>query len=184
MSAGSTSVKGLGDETNRTKGKVDDLMKRSNQTFNIKTGSGFSSLASSITGIVGGISTIFGFNGKKLDFNIGKKAEGGTYYNGTWHAIPQYASGGSPSHGTMFVAGERGAEAVGHINGRTEVLNQSQMASVMYDAVLSGMSAAMARQGTNRVEVVLQGDAKGIFNAVRKEDRQYKNVNGHSAFGY
>ena len=33
--------------------------------------------------------------------------------------------GGVPSHGTMFVAGETGAEIVGHINGKTEVLNQS-----------------------------------------------------------
>lgn len=184
MSAGSTSVKNLGDENTKTKGKVDDLMKKSNQTFNIKTGSGFSSLSKVLSGITGGLSSIFGYSGKTLNLNLGKKAEGGAYYDGTWHAIPQYASGGSPSHGTMFIAGERGAEAVGHINGRTEVLNQSQMASVMYDAVLSGMSAAMARQGTNRVEVVLQGDAKGIFNVVRKEDRQYKNQNGHSAFGY
>ena len=184
MSAGSTSVKNLGDENTKTKGKVDDLMKKSNQTFNIKTGSGFSSLSKLLSGITGGLSSIFGYSGKTLNLNLGKKAEGGAYYEGTWHAIPQYASGGSPSHGTMFIAGERGAEAVGHINGRTEVLNQSQMASVMYDAVLSGMSAAMARQGTNRVEVVLQGDAKGIFNIVRKEDRQYKNQNGHSAFGY
>ena len=29
---------------------------------------------------------------------------------------------GAPSHGTMFVAGETGAEIVGHINGKTEVL--------------------------------------------------------------
>lgn len=67
-----------------------------------------------------------------------KQERGGVYTNGRWSNIPQYASGGAPRHGTMFVAGEAGAEAVGHINGRTEVLNQSQMASVMYNAVLNG----------------------------------------------
>ena len=66
------------------------------------------------------------------------KSKGGAFYGGSWHGIPQYASGGAPNRGTMFVAGENGAEAVGHINGRTEVLNQSQMAAVMYNAVLNG----------------------------------------------
>lgn len=68
----------------------------------------------------------------------GKRARGGVFENGSWHNIAQYASGGFPRHGTMFVAGEAGAEAVGHIGGRTEVLNQSQMAAVMYSAVLNG----------------------------------------------
>ena len=65
---------------------------------------------------------------------------GGIYSNGSWKNIPQYANGGAPSHGTMFVAGEAGAEIVGHINGKTEVLNQSQIASAIYSAVYSAMS--------------------------------------------
>ena len=69
------------------------------------------------------------------------KEAGGAFYKGAWHDIPQYASGGAPRHGTMFVAGEAGAEAVGHIGGRTEVLNQSQMAAVMYSAVLNGTAS-------------------------------------------
>lgn len=68
-----------------------------------------------------------------------KKASGGVYVNGKWSNIPQYAKGGNP-HGTAFIAGERGPEIVGHIGGRTEVLNQSQLAAVMYNAVLSGTS--------------------------------------------
>lgn len=53
--------------------------------------------------------------------------------------IPQYASGGRP-HGSMFIAGEAGAELVGHIGGRTEVLNRSQLAAIMYASVRSAMS--------------------------------------------
>ena len=60
--------------------------------------------------------------------------------------VPQYASGGIPTHGTMFVAGEAGAEVVGHINGRTEVLNASQLASAIHAAVLSAMQQANAGQ--------------------------------------
>ena len=69
-----------------------------------------------------------------------KKESGGSFYNGIWHNIEQYANGGAPSHGSLFWAGERGAEVVGHMNGRTEVLNQSQIASTIYSAMVSAMS--------------------------------------------
>lgn len=80
---------------------------------------------------------LFSFGGSSSG---GTRAAGGIYSNGSWKNIPQYANGGSPSHGTMFVAGEAGAEIVGHINGKTEVLNQSQIASAIYSAVYSAMS--------------------------------------------
>ena len=43
----------------------------------------------------------------------------------------------------MILAGEHGAEVAGHIHGRTEILNQSQMAAVMYSSVVNGMAAAI-----------------------------------------
>lgn len=64
------------------------------------------------------------------------KALGGALYGGKWHDIPQYASG-TLNAGSMFIAGEAGAELVGHVGGRTEVLNQSQLASTMYASVAS-----------------------------------------------
>ena len=67
------------------------------------------------------------------------KALGGVYSNGAWHDIPQYARGGV-AHGTLFWAGENGAEIVGNAGGRTEVLNASQLASVMYSSVKAAMS--------------------------------------------
>ena len=67
-------------------------------------------------------------------------ATGGAFYGGSWHDIPQYAGGTTNAHGSLFVAGEAGPEVVGHIGGRTEVLNQSQLASTMYAAVKNAMS--------------------------------------------
>lgn len=58
-------------------------------------------------------------------------------------SIPRYASGGLHGHGSLFLAGEAGAELVGHVGGRTEVLNRSQMASTMYTAVQNGMFLAL-----------------------------------------
>lgn len=75
-----------------------------------------------------------------------KMFEQGGYINGSksgfWKSIPMYANGTTNAglHGSMFVAGENGAEMVGHINGQTEVLNRSQIAIAMKSAVVAGMS--------------------------------------------
>ena len=74
---------------------------------------------------------------------FGTFADGGYVRNGNqthWGNIPMYANGTSNAlHGSMFIAGESGAEMVGHINGQTEVLNQSQIKLAMRSAVISGM---------------------------------------------
>lgn len=57
-----------------------------------------------------------------------------------WKNIPKYANGTANAHGSMFVAGERGAELVGHVNGRTEVLNKSQLGQVMHRSIVDGMA--------------------------------------------
>ena len=67
------------------------------------------------------------------------KAIGGVFQNGVWQNIPQYAGGTTNAHGSLFLAGEAGPEIVGHVGGRTEVLNKSQLAATMYAAVHSAM---------------------------------------------
>ena len=62
-------------------------------------------------------------------------------YGGIIHA---YAGGTSSAHGSLFLAGEAGPEIVGHVGGRTEVLNKSQIASAMYSAVQAAMAPASA----------------------------------------
>ena len=61
--------------------------------------------------------------------------------NGFWHSIPRFANGGI-SHGSMFVAGEAGPELIGHIGGRTEVLNRSQIAATMYASMNSALRSS------------------------------------------
>ena len=62
-----------------------------------------------------------------------------------WNSVQKYASGTTRAHGSMFVAGEAGPEIIGHINGRTEILNKSQLAQTMYSAVSAGMLAALSK---------------------------------------
>jgi hypothetical protein len=68
---------------------------------------------------------------------------GGVFSNGRWSDIPQYANG-TLNAGTIFAAGEAGPEVVGHVGGRTEVLNKSQLASAMFSAVQAAMAPAAA----------------------------------------
>lgn len=58
--------------------------------------------------------------------------------------IHAYAGGTSSAHGSLFLAGEAGPEIVGHVGGRTEVLNRSQLAATMYSAVNAAMAPAAA----------------------------------------
>lgn len=77
-------------------------------------------------------------------------ASGGAFYGNRWHEIPQAAFGGK-FHGTLFWAGEHGAEVVGHAGGRTEVLNRSQLAATMYAAVKNAMSGFRFNVGSMNV---------------------------------
>ncbi|MBQ6206356.1 MAG: hypothetical protein IJK52_04675 [Oscillospiraceae bacterium] len=83
---------------------------------------------------------------------IGGLASGGVVTNSghirSWYdSVRKYASGTTRAAGSLFVAGEAGPEIVGHVNGRTEVLNESQIAGAIYSAVLSAMSEALKTLG-------------------------------------
>lgn len=89
------------------------------------------------------IKNFFGLaNGGIVGANGGVKmfASGGIITPNMWSAMPKYAGGTNRAHGSMFVAGESGAELVGHVNGTTEVLNRFQLASVMHSSIVSGMA--------------------------------------------
>ena len=94
-------------------------------------------------------------------------ALGGAYYGNKWHDIPQAARGGR-FHGTYFWAGEAGPEIVGHIGGRTEVLNQSQLASTMYAAVKRAMSGVSFQLSGMRTPESVDGgyDEETLYRAM------------------
>lgn len=107
-----------------------------------------------------------------------KKEFGGVYANGSWSNIPQFANGGLPNHGTMFIAGESGAEIVGHINGRTEVLNKSQIASAIYTAV----AAAMSQYSRSSQEIRVYAEEGLIVEKVSKGINQHVKQTGSLPF--
>ena len=91
-------------------------------------------------------------------------ASGGIITPNMWKAMPKYAGGTNRAHGSMFVAGESGAELVGHVNGTTEVLNRFQLAEVMHSSIVSGM-AQFARYWQSMSHDLVTC-ANGVINAV------------------
>ena len=122
---------------------------------------------------------------KKITKKTKKKADGGIYSNGTWK---KFKVGGFPSHGTQFIAGEHGAEVVGHINGQTEVLNKSQIAQAMMGAVANGNAEqnALLRQQNEYLRQLLMKDNsisyRDVFKATQKGASEYKTTTGNPAF--
>ena len=100
-----------------------------------------------------------------------RMARGGAYYGSMWHDIPQYASGTTRA-GSLFVAGEAGPEVVGHIGGRTEVLNRSQLAATMYSAVRSAMASTAFRISASPSPAYNMTDGTGNEDALYRAFRR------------
>ena len=80
-----------------------------------------------------------------VNVNVGKKASGGILIGNTWKKIQQYASGGLPNQGQMFIAREAGPELVGTISGHTSVMNNDQIVSSVSSGVAQAVSSAMSK---------------------------------------
>lgn len=115
------------------------------------------------------ISSTFSGSLSKI-FGISVKEKGGIYSNGSWKDIPQYANGGAPSHGSLVFAGENGPEILGNANGRTEILNQSQIASAIYSAVYSAMSQFGGQ--SNEIEVHVHTDEGTVVDRINQKTKQ------------
>lgn len=121
-------------------------------------------------------SAVGGVNNHGIWSNLPQKALGGILQSNFWRNIPAYAAGGNP-HGTMFVAGEAGPEIVGHIGGRTEVLNKSQIASAIYSAVSDAMREAIYSLGYSILQNMAECTNMVIANMANIVDAIYKSGN-------
>ena len=86
--------------------------------------------------------------------------------------ISDFANGGILGHGTLFRAGENGAEVVGHIGGRTEVLNRSQLASTMYYSVRSAMAPLYTYGNSDESMTALAEYIGNAIDSAMAKDRE------------
>lgn len=94
-----------------------------------------------------------------------------------WYA--NYATGGFPTQGQMFIAREAGPELVGTIGGQTAVVNNSDIVASVSQGVAQAVASVLG--GGQQVNVTLEGDAKNLFKVVQREGRAYSARTGQPA---
>lgn len=99
-----------------------------------------------------------------------KKASGGVYKNGQWHDITNFAAGGSPMSGEMFIAREAGPELVGTIGGNTAVMNNDQIVASVSAGVAQAVASVLGGGNTN--EITIKVDSETLYRAVKKGERK------------
>lgn len=87
-------------------------------------------------------------------------------------SVPQYATGGYPDEGELFVAREAGPELVGSIGRRTAVANNDQIIEGIREGVAQAMRETQGNSDGGTVEVKVYLDGKQITAAVEKRQRQ------------
>ena len=93
-----------------------------------------------------------------------------------------YATGGFPEDGLFFANHN---ELVGQFsNGKTAVANNEQITEGIKWAAYEGMSMALSQYGggSTSVNVVLEGDADGLFKTVQGKANNYTRQTGKPAF--
>ena len=101
------------------------------------------------------------------------KAQGTTTsgnYGGS-HSSGNFAQGGFPDEGQMFIAREAGPELVGTIGGRTAVANNDQIVEGIRQGVFEAVSAAMASGGNGNVNVKVFLDSREIKTGQQRLNR-------------
>ena len=101
--------------------------------------------------------------------------------------IPRFASGGYPSTGSLFWAGEAGAEMVGSINGKTAVASNGEITGII-SAIqqTSGEEIGLLRQQNTLLQGILDKEfgisGDDLFRSVRSSARDFTNRTGSPAF--
>lgn len=101
--------------------------------------------------------------------------------------IPTFATGGYPSTGSLFWAGERGAEMVGSVNGKTTVASNGEITGIA-SAIRGASDAELAllRQQNTLLEGILNKETgitkDELFKSVQESAREFTNSTGKLAF--
>lgn len=101
------------------------------------------------------------------------KAQGTTTsgnYGGS-HSSGNFAQGGYPDEGQMFIAREAGPELVGTIGGRTAVASNNDILEGIRAGVFEAVSAAMANGGNGDVSVKVYLDSREIKTGQQRLNR-------------
>jgi hypothetical protein len=95
--------------------------------------------------------------------------------------VPQYAAGGFPESGQLFVAREAGAELVGNIGGRTAVANNDQIVTAVSEGVYQAVSRAIGQKSSDTSgDVVLNINGSEFARVAIREINRYQRQAGET----
>ena len=111
----------------------------------------------------------------------GGKTSAETFMEFRWAKKNAWATGGFPEDGLFFANHN---ELVGQFsNGKTAVANNEQITEGIKRAAYEGMLMALSQSPNNsNVNVVLQGDADGLFKVVQDKANNFTTQTGRPAF--
>lgn len=194
VTLGSTLIESVSKIWDSLKGeKKISLSATFNDLFTTPLKNAWNKIANAINAAIDKINRWAGTSIGKLS-TIDLKEEGGIYSGGKWTPIQQYAGGGLPSMGQLFVAREAGPELVGTMGGHTAVMNNDQIVSSVSDGVYRAMQSANTQ--TNEIlvrqnqllQAILEKETginyKDVFKAAQKGASDYSRRTGRPAFGY
>ena len=101
--------------------------------------------------------------------------------------IPRFETGGFPQVGSLFLAGEAGAEIVGSVNGRTGVVSNGEISGIA-EAIrsTSDVEIGLLRQQNALLQGILEKEFgisnDALFRSVRSSARDFTNRTGSPAF--
>ena len=130
------------------------------------------------------------FDARVERLQSGKKSKVAEFFGDLFHindnsvrgAVQFKASGGIPASGSMFIAGESGAEFVGNIGSTSAVANTGQMTDAIYKAAYMGMSKALKENGGGNMSGWEASTTDEIFAVMRKKASNYNKRTGNPAF--
>lgn len=108
-----------------------------------------------------------------LTASIGAAIAGGMAYKGKIQSIAEYAEGGMPDKGTLFVAGEAGAEMVYNTpSGQSGVANIQQIQQAMYGAMVAyGRTQGNGTSDNRPIDIYIDGEK--LFQATKKNAKRH-----------
>ena len=84
-------------------------------------------------------------------------------------SIGGFANGGLPTRGSLFLAGERGAELVTNMNNsQSAVMNMQQLQEAVYYGMLAAMSSSRQTNNTTSNKIEIKIGEETLFEVVRK----------------
>lgn len=164
-------------------GKANGLIKDFNEGF--KKDSSTNSVLKTWLGSAGNLISNFKLPNLKVGVDLDTSRLSGLSLRGqSGVVISEYATGGFPEAGELFIANEAGPELVGKMGSSNVVANNMQITEGIEQAAYSGFMRAIKDTGGLKASVKVEADTKGIFKAVASENDEYISRTGKNRFAY